>query len=101
MSTMPRQTQTDDRVEEFLDASQEESERNIEVLVGLDDAVENGEELLDELVERAGAEVVKNHGFGIYKLSVPVESLGDLVGSDCLEYVEAPDPDGGPVLMGN
>jgi len=101
MSTGHSRPETDERVETLLRTPDAASGDTVAVLVGVDESAENGGPALRELVDRVGGEVLKDHGFGVYKLSVPVTALDAFTDASYLEYVEIPDPDGSPVLMGN
>ena len=83
------------------DDTEQCGDESVGILVSIDEDMEDGDCLLNNLVRKVDGEVSKELGFGIYKIYVPVARLNEFVTAEFVESVEAPDPDGGPVLMGN
>jgi len=96
----PRPT-VGEKVQSLLDDSVT-SDDTVELLVGLrDDRAVDPDRELESLLDGLDASVSEDLGFGIYEVTVPIEEIEVLAKTSIFEYIEYPDPDGAPGLMGN
>jgi hypothetical protein len=91
----------DDSVRAIIDGSDGVSGDTVELIVGVREDIDNQRERLDALVERLDGDTTRALGFDIYEIVVPVSRLEELAQAEVLAYIERPDPEGRPHLMGN
>lgn len=101
MSTHTPCPDVDDSVRAIIDGSDGVSGDTVELIVGVREDIDNQRERLDALVERLDGDTTRALGFDIYEIVVPVSRLEELAQAEVLAYIERPDPEGRPHLMGN